>query len=203
MNSSNLDLANAQRQKIRSQILVVLYGYRPEPIAPKQVQTDLAKVHLDTTMEELQKQLDYLSDKGLILRGATYRLNAEGVDAVEGNTAPAPGLDASQLEEFIQATNAEICRRREIRWRVLMAIEMGSRRNVPEQIIWRVLEDSNLLSSNREVRRALTYLENKGLIRVDRQNRENWICELTAIAIDLVEYTVEPIPGIARPDKWW
>ncbi len=54
-----------------------------------------------------------------------------------------------------------------------------------------------------ELRRELDYLEERGLVKLRNQNTGVWFGELTRDGIDVVEYTVECDPGIARPQKYW
>lgn len=54
-----------------------------------------------------------------------------------------------------------------------------------------------------EVRRELDYLAERELITLDKLPDGRWIAKLNRLGVDLVEYTIECEPGIARPEKYW
>ena len=74
---------------------------------------------------------------------------------------------------------------------------------VTEQIIWRVLTDIKLSFSLNQLRRELSYLRDLGLIEIEGEGGENWFGKLTAMGVDVVEYTAQSPAGIARPRKYW
>lgn len=93
----------------------------------------------------------------------------------------------------------EKVQREEIRWRVLAVLNAGRPKPVPESLILRVLTDISLPATPTSLRRELDYLENRKLIEIADQRAPVWMCELTHYGVDLVEYTVDCHPGIARP----
>lgn len=54
-----------------------------------------------------------------------------------------------------------------------------------------------------ELRRELSYLDERGLVEVKVEPIGNWCAQLTRHGIDVVEYTVECQPGVARTPKYW
>lgn len=91
--------------------------------------------------------------------------------------------------------------REETRWRILRALDAGRPNPVSETIVLRVLQDIKLSVTVSGLRRELDYLEERGLIKLDRDD-PTWSADLTRLGVDLVEFTVPCDPGIARPKKW-
>ena len=97
----------------------------------------------------------------------------------------------------------EKAQREEARWRILRALDAGRPRPVAETIIWRTLTDISLPITPHGTRRELDYLEERGLVKITAKDSPTWLAELTRDGIDVVEYTIDVEPGIARPKKWW
>ena len=93
--------------------------------------------------------------------------------------------------------------REEARWRILRVVDAGRPIAVTEQIIWRVLTDIKISFSLNQLRRELAYLRDLTLIEIEGEGSENWFAKLTAVGVDVVEYTVQAPAGIARPRKYW
>lgn len=96
--------------------------------------------------------------------------------------------------------------REETRWRILQILEKTRGSEIRELIIWRTLDDLQLVPSMVELRRELFYLSEKGLIKANQIRSEfgyEWRAQLSAQGIDFVEYTTGDIPGIARPERYW
>ena len=93
--------------------------------------------------------------------------------------------------------------REEARWRALRVLDAGRPIAVSENIVWRVLNDVRLRLSVNEVRRELDYLRTLGLVEIEGEDGPEWYAKLTARGVDVVEYTVEAPPGVARPRKYW
>lgn len=95
--------------------------------------------------------------------------------------------------------NMEKIRREEIRWRILKVLDSGRPAPVPESLALRVMGDVKLGVTPSELRREIDYLEARQLVEVTKN--DEWLCELTRVGIDVVEYTVPCDPGIARPEQ--
>lgn len=95
----------------------------------------------------------------------------------------------------------EKMQREEGRWRVLVTLNAGRPRPVPESLVLRVLSDVALPFTAASLRRELDYLESRGLIEITGRDSGVWMCELTHLGVDVVEYTVPCNPGIARPER--
>lgn len=90
--------------------------------------------------------------------------------------------------------------RESVRWYILVALNAGRPFPVGEDILVRTLIDAKLRMTTGELRRELDYLADKGLVEVG-QNRDDWEASLTALGVDVVEYTVDAPPGMSRPAK--
>ncbi|ERB06718.1 hypothetical protein [Escherichia coli] len=54
-----------------------------------------------------------------------------------------------------------------------------------------------------ELRRELDYLADRKMVELERRPSGDWFADLSRLGVDIVEYTVECGPGIARPEKYW
>ena len=96
----------------------------------------------------------------------------------------------------------EKARRETARWRILKVLDAGRPAKVNEQLILMVLNDVDLEITPTELRRELDYLRDRKLVIIHDEKTPVWLAELTHYGVDLVEYTIECKPGIARPPKW-
>lgn len=93
--------------------------------------------------------------------------------------------------------------REKTRWRILKVLDAGRPLPVSEDVIREVLQDTALPITPAALRRELTYLEDRRLVEISgRTTTPVWAAKLTRHGVDVVEYTVECLPGIARPPKW-
>lgn len=99
--------------------------------------------------------------------------------------------------------DAERARRETIRWIILEALNHGRPYEVAETLILAAVQAVPLQCTALELRRELDYLEDRKLITVRRMEAAPWTAELTRHGVDVVEYTVEIEPGIARPKRYW
>lgn len=97
----------------------------------------------------------------------------------------------------------EKAHREEIRWRILKVLDAGRPLPVPETLILTTLHDVSMPVSPHGLRRELDYLEDRKLVTIVGRNSPTWIAELAHYGVDIVEYTTECFPGIARPKKWY
>jgi len=96
----------------------------------------------------------------------------------------------------------EKAQREEARWRILRALDAGRPRPVSETILLRTLQDIELPITPHGLRRELDYLRDRSLISIHGEETSTWTAELTRYGVDVVEYTINCEPGIARPRKW-
>lgn len=92
-------------------------------------------------------------------------------------------------------------KREQLRWQILMTLNAGRPVSLNEQFILGVVSDLPLDVTPLELRRELDYLEERGLVKLVR--KQLWTADLTRDGVDVVEYTVDCDPGIARPRKYW
>ena len=85
-------------------------------------------------------------------------------------------------------------RRESLRWSLLVALNK-TRPDVSRAIY----PDTTPL----ELRRELDYLADRKMVDLEKKPSGDWFADLTRLGVDLVEYTVECGPGIARPEKYW
>lgn len=95
----------------------------------------------------------------------------------------------------------EKARREELRWVILRTLYSAQEIGTSESIICRTVEGAIPDVTESEIRRGLDYLEERKLITTER-NRPVWFAKINRYGIDIVEYTVDCLPGIARPKKW-
>ncbi|MBN9795677.1 hypothetical protein DMP17_44995 [Pseudonocardia sp. TMWB2A] len=97
----------------------------------------------------------------------------------------------------------EKAHREQTRWRILKVLDAGRPLPVSELVISQALDDATLGLTPNTLRRELTYLSDRKLLTIHGRHAAVWSAELTHFGIDVVEYTVDCMPGIARPKKWY
>lgn len=93
-------------------------------------------------------------------------------------------------------------RRETLRWRILQTLNVGRPYPVAEDVLYATVGGEDMPISILDLRRETDYLEGRGLLAIDRTG-PSWSARLTREGVDVVEYTVEAEPGIARPAKYW
>lgn len=94
-------------------------------------------------------------------------------------------------------------KREQTRWLILATLNAARPIGANEHLILQTIADVPLPVSHRELRREMAYLEERGLVKISNHQTGIWFAELTRDGIDVVEYTVECDPGVARPAKYW
>lgn len=94
-------------------------------------------------------------------------------------------------------------RREALRWRILQTVNVGRPYVVAEDILFATVAGDDMPVTPTDLRREMDYLEERELIRISGKDTAHWAAELTRAGIDVVEYTTECEPGIARPRKYW
>lgn len=94
-------------------------------------------------------------------------------------------------------------RREVLRWRILQTLDVGRPYPVSEDIMLSTVVGDDMPLTPRELRRELDYLEDRKLVVITGKDTPSWSTELTRYGVDLVEYTIDCDPGIARPRKYW
>ena len=93
-------------------------------------------------------------------------------------------------------------RREMLRWHLLRILDWNRPYTMPEARIWDIAKVNFPDTTTMEIRRELDYLADRELVLIDKPQSSPWHAELTRHGVDLVEYTVDCQPGIARPPKY-
>lgn len=94
-------------------------------------------------------------------------------------------------------------RRETMRWIVLLTLSNASPIGAYEEFVLSTVQAMFPDATALEVRRALDYLADRELVKLIREPSGRWFADLTRYGTDVVEYTVDVDPGIARPIKYW
>ena len=94
-------------------------------------------------------------------------------------------------------------RRENIRWQILLTLNNARPIGAFEQIILSVIRAEYMDSTQEEIRRELDYLHARRLVDVHKKPDGRWFSEIARYGVDVVEYTVDVEPGIARPEKYF
>ena len=90
-------------------------------------------------------------------------------------------------------------RRETLRWLILLTLNAARPQGAGETLalgaVRQVLPDV----TPRELRNELDYLAERELLHLDGRDRPQWCAKLTRYGTDVVEYTTDCDPGIARP----
>lgn len=96
----------------------------------------------------------------------------------------------------------EKTKRESLRWMILYALHAAQPIGTSEAIVRQAIEPVVPGITLMEIRRELDYLDERGLITVTEKDSPCWFAKANRHGIDIVEYTVECHPGIARPRRW-
>lgn len=94
-------------------------------------------------------------------------------------------------------------RREALRWLIILTLNNARPVGAFEGPILSVAQAEYPDATAMELRRELDYLDDRELVRVDKQPSGRWFAELSRFGVDVAEYTVACEPGIARPAKYW
>lgn len=94
-------------------------------------------------------------------------------------------------------------RRELMRWYLLLAIYHARPESVCEAILEGTIRALYADTTAVEIRQQLDYLAHRELIALRKEPAGRWWVELSRDGVDLVEYTTDCQPGIARPAKYW
>jgi hypothetical protein len=90
-------------------------------------------------------------------------------------------------------------RRESIRWFLLSALNVSRPAGAGTPILLAVVHSAYSDATEQEIKRELDYLEDRKLVSITKDTLGRWHAELTHYGVDVAEYTVEVLPGIARP----
>ena len=95
-------------------------------------------------------------------------------------------------------------RREFIRWILLVSLNNArASGGASETLLLQVAQGEYGDATPMEIRAELDYLAERGLLKLDKRPDGHWVADIGRYGIDVVEYTVECDPGIARPKKYW
>ncbi|EHD22636.1 MULTISPECIES: hypothetical protein [Brenneria] len=94
-------------------------------------------------------------------------------------------------------------RRESMRWNLMVTLNKARPYTSNEAFLLDVMRAIYPDTTALELRRELDYLADRKMIDLVKQPSGIWFADLTRLGVDLVEYTVECGPGIARPEKYW
>jgi len=97
----------------------------------------------------------------------------------------------------------ERARREGLRWLALLTLNNARPIGAYEGMVLTVAQSEYPDCTRLELRRELDYLHDRKLVEVKREPSGRWFCELTRYGVDVAEYTVDCLPGIARPERYW
>ncbi|MCK4783962.1 MAG: hypothetical protein KAV87_09445 [Desulfobacteraceae bacterium] len=80
---------------------------------------------------------------------------------------------------------------------------MGRPYPVSDDILLATVAGDDMPATITDLRRELDYLEDRELLQISGKDTAHWNADLTRTGVDLVEYTIDCDPGIARPQKYW
>lgn len=92
-------------------------------------------------------------------------------------------------------------RREFIRWVLMLALNNARPIGAWEEVLISIVQGIYADVTRTELRRELDYLEERGLVKLQKKPDGRWSGELTRDGVDVVEYTVDVDPGIARPAR--
>jgi len=99
--------------------------------------------------------------------------------------------------------NRDKIRREHIRWIVLLTLNNARPIGAYDSVILSVIRAEYPDVAINEVRQHLDYMNERELIHAKKEPDGRWFARLARYGIDVVEYTVDCEPGIARPEKYW
>lgn len=90
-------------------------------------------------------------------------------------------------------------RREAIRWHLLSAINLSRPRGIYTDPLLSIVQGVYPDATHQEVRVNLDYLEEREMVKIEKDPMDRWTVSLTRTGIDFVEYTIAAEPGVARP----
>lgn len=94
-------------------------------------------------------------------------------------------------------------RRESLRWYILLTLNTSRPIDPHEEVVLSMVQCIYTDATPMELRKELDYLADRSLVTLVKQPSGPWICGLTSLGVDVVEYTVACHAGIARPEKYW
>ncbi len=90
-----------------------------------------------------------------------------------------------------------------MRWYILLTLNNARPIGAYEELVLATIQGIYTDATALELRRELDYLEDRKLVNLKKEPGGRWFADLTRYGVDVVEYTLECEPGIARPNKYY
>lgn len=94
-------------------------------------------------------------------------------------------------------------RRELMRWHILLTLNNARPIGAWEELVLATVQGYSPDATALELRRELDYLADRTLVELRKEPSGRWFADLTRCGVDMVEYTIDCEPGIARPQKYW
>ncbi|MFE8103578.1 hypothetical protein RBA71_19125 [Brenneria goodwinii] len=94
-------------------------------------------------------------------------------------------------------------RRESMRWNVLVTLNKARPYTSNEILLLDMMRAIYPNTTELDLRRELDYLADHQMIALVKPPSGIWFADLIPLGADLVAYSVECCPGIARPEKYW
>ena len=94
-------------------------------------------------------------------------------------------------------------RRESMRWNLLQTLNKNRPYIASEQFLLEVTQTIYPGVTPDELRRELDYLADRKLVDLDKKPSGAWFADINRYGVDVAEYTIDCLPGIARPAKYW
>lgn len=193
------------RSEARCVIVMALYASRFSEVSDQALRKELQDAGHDGGREWIHQDVHYLSGKKLV----AYRtlpagpvvamLTAVGCDFVERSEQTVVGVDSPPVDAL------QVHQIRERRWHILNALSVGRVAPVRERTILLAINDVGNEITETALRRELVYLEQLGLVTLDR-SAPTWLAEITPEGTDIVSFVTPDaqVPaGIDRIPMYW
>lgn len=93
-------------------------------------------------------------------------------------------------------------RREVIRWILLVSLNSArASGGASETLLLYMIQTEYPDATPLEIRGQLDYLADRGLLKLDKKPDGTWLADINHHGVDVVEYSVDCEPGIARPKK--
>lgn len=90
------------------------------------------------------------------------------------------------------------------RWVILQTLYNARPIGTAEGLVLSVLQSAGVGEvTPLQVRQELDYLADRKVIEISDRHTGTWRAKINRYGVDVVEYSVECLPGIARPEKYW
>lgn len=94
-------------------------------------------------------------------------------------------------------------RRESMRWYILITLNTSRPVDPHEAVVLSTIQGMYADATALELRRELDYLADRKMVEVAKSPSGPWSAGITALGVDIVEYSVDCRAGIARPAKYW